>query len=50
MAHEWDYDCVCIRCGLDGAEWWHLEHTKEPENREPMPPCKDSVLFSLVTC
>lgn len=21
--HEFDGDCVCMRCGFDGAEWWH---------------------------
>jgi hypothetical protein len=24
--HEWDDDAVCVRCGFDGAEWWHWRH------------------------
>lgn len=43
MKHELDDDGVCIHCGFDGAEWWHLERMKEPENREPSPPCKERV-------
>ena len=23
--HVFNDDGVCIRCGFDGAEWWHLE-------------------------
>jgi len=37
--HEWDDDSICVHCGLDGAEWWHLHRTKDPESREPMPEC-----------
>ena len=26
IAHEWDEDAVCIHCGFDGAEDWHLNN------------------------
>ena len=37
--HEVDDDSICVHCGFDSAEWWHLERMKEPENREPQPIC-----------
>ena len=24
--HEFDEDCICTKCGFDGAEWWHWKH------------------------
>jgi hypothetical protein len=37
--HNYDEDCICTRCGFDGAEWWHLEKMKPKEDRESEPVC-----------
>jgi hypothetical protein len=37
--HDFDEDAVCIRCGFDGAEWWHLEKLKPKEERNEAPSC-----------
>jgi hypothetical protein len=37
--HEYDDDSCCIRCGFDGAEWWHLERMKPKQDREREPAC-----------
>jgi hypothetical protein len=38
--HEYDEDAICIHCGLDGAEWWHLNSNVPKDQREPTPTCK----------
>lgn len=39
--HEWDDDACCIHCGLDGAEWHHLNRyaRHSGDSRDPMPLC-----------
>lgn len=39
-AHTFDDDSVCVRCGFDGAEWWHLERAKPLTERQPEPGCE----------
>lgn len=41
-AHTFDDDSVCVRCGFDGAEWWHLERTKPFSERQPEPGCESA--------
>lgn len=45
LCHEWDDDGCCIRCGFDGAEWWHWKHMTYEGKAQPqarMPRCKEN--------
>lgn len=35
LPHEYDDDCICIHCGFDSAEAWHLRHSIPSEARMP---------------
>ena len=37
LPHEYDDDAICIHCGHDGAEAWHLRHSIPPEARPEEP-------------
>jgi hypothetical protein len=38
--HELDEDAVCVKCGFDATEWWHLERMKDKPDRQPQPICE----------
>lgn len=44
-SHQFDDDCVCTRCGFDGAEWHHWKHfTYEGKASDAKsPPCTGGV-------
>lgn len=45
LAHDFDDDGVCTKCGFDGAEW-HYWKTQTYEGRASdlkSPPCKTSL-------
>lgn len=35
LSHDFDDDAVCVKCGFDGAEWWHYRQTQHPDDRDP---------------
>jgi hypothetical protein len=39
--HSWDEDSVCIKCGFDGAEWYHWKHNtyEGVASKEKQPLC-----------
>lgn len=38
--HEYDDDCVCVKCGFDGAEWAHWRRSVG-YNGMAQPKCQD---------
>lgn len=39
-SHDLDPDCVCRRCGFDGAEWHHLQSLRPFDERDDAPDCR----------
>lgn len=40
--HEFDDDACCVKCGFDGADWWHWRHRTHEglASKAEQPPCK----------
>ena len=38
LPHILDDDAVCVLCGFDGAEWWHLKQCHNPEGHPDLGP------------